>query len=81
MYRRRLQYLVKWTGHDLPDWRPAEDMNELAAVGRFHENYPDKPGPRYPLTWIHQEKVFLNSEFSTPGSKIASILSIISDRL
>jgi hypothetical protein len=20
MFRRRLQYLVKWTGHDLPDW-------------------------------------------------------------
>jgi hypothetical protein len=45
MYRRRLQYLVKWTGHDLPHWRPAEDMNELEAVDRFHEDYPDKPGP------------------------------------
>jgi hypothetical protein len=45
IHRRRLQYLVKWTGHDIPDWRPAEDMNELAAVDRFHENYPNKPGP------------------------------------
>jgi hypothetical protein len=29
---------------------------------------------------LHQQKVFLNSEFSTPGAKIVSILSIISDR-
>jgi hypothetical protein len=28
----------------------------------------------------HQQKVFLNSEFSTPGAKIVSILSIVSDR-
>jgi hypothetical protein len=45
MFRRRLQYLLKWTFHDQPDWRPAEDMNKLAAVDWFHEEYPTKPGP------------------------------------
>jgi hypothetical protein len=32
------------------------------------------------LRSAHQEKVFLNLEFSTPGAKIVSILSIIRDR-
>jgi len=45
MYRRRLQYLVKWTGFDQPDWEPAENVNELEAVTLFHQQYPDKPGP------------------------------------
>jgi hypothetical protein len=45
LYRRRLQYLVKWIGFDRPDWEPAEGVNKLEAVDRFHERYPDKPGP------------------------------------
>ena len=45
MYRRRLQYLVKWTGFDQPDWEPAENVNELEAVTLFHERFPHKPGP------------------------------------
>jgi hypothetical protein len=45
MVRRRLKYLVKWTGYDQPDWEPAEDMNGLAAVDEFHRLYPQKPGP------------------------------------
>jgi transposase InsO family protein len=46
MYRRRLQYLVKWTGFDQTNWEPAENVDELEAVTRFHERYPQKPGPR-----------------------------------
>ena len=45
IHRRQLQYLVKWTGYDEPEWEPAENMNELEAVTRFHEAHPDKPGP------------------------------------
>jgi len=45
MYRRRLQYLVKWTGCDHPNWEPAGNVNELEAVTRFHEQCPHKPGP------------------------------------
>jgi hypothetical protein len=45
MVRRRLRYLVKWTGYDQPDWEPAENVNGLAAVDEFHEKYPGKPGP------------------------------------
>ena len=45
IYRRRLQYLVKWVGYDQLDWEPAENVNRLEAVDRFHERYPDKPGP------------------------------------
>jgi hypothetical protein len=43
--RRRLQYLVQWTGYEQPDWQPAENVNELEAVDTFHRRYPDKPGP------------------------------------
>jgi hypothetical protein len=42
---RKLQYLVKWTGYDRPKWEPAEMVNGLEAIDRFHEAYPDKPGP------------------------------------
>jgi len=45
MYRRRLLYLVKWTGFDHPNWEPAESVNEIEGVTRFHEQYPRKPGP------------------------------------
>ena len=44
IYRRCLQYLVKWVGYDQLDWKPAENVNRLEAVDRFHERYPDKPG-------------------------------------
>ena len=44
IHRRHLQYLVKWVVYDRPDWEPAEGMNKLEAVDRFHERYPQKPG-------------------------------------
>jgi hypothetical protein len=40
---RKLEYLVKWTGYDQPLWEPAENVNKLEAVDRFHERYPGKP--------------------------------------
>ena len=43
--RRRLEYLVKWTGYDQPDWEPATNVNKLQAVDDFHRRYPEKPGP------------------------------------
>jgi hypothetical protein len=42
---RKLEYLVKWTGYDQPLWEPAENVNELEAVDRFHKQYPGKPEP------------------------------------
>ncbi len=45
MRRRGLEYLVKWTGYEEADWRPAETLNELEAVDDFHRWYPHKPGP------------------------------------
>jgi hypothetical protein len=45
MFRRRLQYLVKWTGYDDPTWEPAESVNGLRAIELFHQRYPEKPGP------------------------------------
>ena len=45
IYRRRLQYLVKWVGYDRSDWEPAEGVNKFEAVDRFHQRYPEKPGP------------------------------------
>jgi transposase InsO family protein len=45
IHRRKLQYLVKWIGYDMPDWEPAELHSESEAVDQFHQKYPDKPGP------------------------------------
>jgi hypothetical protein len=45
MRRRRFEYLVKWTGYEEADWRPAETLNELEAVDDIHRWYPNKPGP------------------------------------
>jgi hypothetical protein len=45
MRRRRLEYLVKWTGYEEADWRPAETLNELEAVDDFHIRYSSKLGP------------------------------------
>ena len=42
---RKLQYLIKWTGYDRPEWEDARNVNGLQAIDRFHELYPDKPGP------------------------------------
>jgi hypothetical protein len=45
IHRRKLQYLIKWVGYDLPDWEPAEFHSKSKAVDTFHEKYPDKPAP------------------------------------
>ena len=45
MFRRRLQYLIKWAGYEDPDWQYAELVWELDAVKEFHQRYPQKPGP------------------------------------
>ena len=41
----KLQYLIKWTGYDRPDWQDATNVNGLQAIDVFHQRYPDKPGP------------------------------------
>ena len=43
--RNKLEYLVKWVGYDNPNWEKAKNVNGLQAIDRFHELYPDKPGP------------------------------------
>jgi hypothetical protein len=45
---KKLQYLVKWTGYDQPNWESARDVDGLQAVDRFHALYPGKPGPLGP---------------------------------
>jgi hypothetical protein len=42
---KKLQYLVKWTGYDRPEWEDARNVNGLQALDRFHALYRDKPGP------------------------------------
>jgi hypothetical protein len=42
--RHELQYLVKWTGYDQPQWEPATVVNRLEVINQFHQRYPDKPG-------------------------------------
>jgi len=45
IFRRRLQYLVKFIGDDQPEWKVVEEVIELEAVDKFHERYPDNPRP------------------------------------
>jgi hypothetical protein len=45
IYHHKLQYLVKLVSYDMPNWEPAEHYSQSEVVDRFHENYPDKPGP------------------------------------
>lgn len=45
MRRRQLEYLVKWVGYDETTWEPARNINGIQAIDRFHEKYPNKPGP------------------------------------
>ena len=45
-FRRKIQYLVKWSGYDHPTWEPLEHLRNAAdTVQIFHERYPDKPRP------------------------------------
>jgi transposase InsO family protein len=45
LIRNTLRYLVKWLGYDAPTWEPAHAINQAAAIDRFHDAYPGKPGP------------------------------------
>jgi hypothetical protein len=47
IHRRRLQYLVKWTGYPEADstWEHlSNEDNCQDAIRQFHELYPSKPG-------------------------------------
>ena len=49
-FRRKLRYLVRWTGYEGTDeettWISADELNHAQElVGDFHTKYPDKPGP------------------------------------
>jgi hypothetical protein len=45
MFRRQLQYLIKWRGWDILTWEYAIGVNKLRAIEEFHTQYPNKPGP------------------------------------
>jgi Integrase core domain/Chromo (CHRromatin Organisation MOdifier) domain len=40
-----LKYLVKWLVYDAPTWEPATKISQAAAIEKFHQSYPAKPGP------------------------------------
>ena len=42
---RKFQYLIEWTGYDIPDWGNAKDVSGLQASDVFHQKYTHKPGP------------------------------------
>ena len=46
LYRRQLQYLVRWEGYDLShdQWIPAKEVHTPTLTWTFHERYPWKPG-------------------------------------
>lgn len=43
---RQLRYLVKWDGYSEPTWEPANYVKDLDVVKKFHQRYPNKPGPK-----------------------------------
>ena len=44
VFRRQLQYLVKWKGYDERSWEPAVNVDGLQAIDVFHTEKPGKPG-------------------------------------
>lgn len=45
-HRRRLEYLVQWSGDFVPTWQPHWDLqNSPRLVRDFHLQYPQKPRP------------------------------------
>ena len=44
LFRRQLQYLVKWKGYDEQSWKPATNVDGLKAIDDFHAKQPGKPG-------------------------------------
>jgi hypothetical protein len=44
VFRRQLQYLVKWKGYDEMSWEPAVNADGLKAIDEFHTQQPGKPG-------------------------------------
>ena len=42
---QKLQYIIKWTGYNIPDWRDAKDVNGHQAIDIFHRRYPQTLGP------------------------------------
>ena len=41
---RRLQYLVKWSGHDRLTWEDTKSVNGPQAIDSFHALCPGKSG-------------------------------------
>jgi hypothetical protein len=48
LFRRRLQYLVKWKGYDVSEntWQSATDLsNSPRLIDEFHRQHPSRPHP------------------------------------
>jgi hypothetical protein len=43
LFRRQLQYLVKWQGYNECSWEPATNVDGLKAINDFHTEQPGKP--------------------------------------
>ncbi|XP_077124620.1 uncharacterized protein LOC143781741 [Ranitomeya variabilis] len=45
--RNRLQYLIRWQGYppEEDSWEPVENINAQQKISRFHQRFPEKPGP------------------------------------
>jgi hypothetical protein len=45
IFRRQLQYLIKWRRWEDLTWERATEVNKLKAIDDFHAQHPNKPGP------------------------------------
>jgi hypothetical protein len=45
IFRRQLQYLIKWQGWDVLTWEYATQVNKVKAIDDFHAWHRNKLGP------------------------------------
>lgn len=46
IWRRQLQYLIRWEGYEQPSWEKATNISHATGlVRKYHRDHPDKPRP------------------------------------
>jgi hypothetical protein len=57
MFRRQLQYLVKWKGYNKQSCEPANNVGGIKAIEEYHEHYPGKLGSDVSLAFTQRREL------------------------